>query len=60
MADQASEEGTGLDSDIDDINENYINYINSNPNIVHKLDELVVVDTGTTGHYLTPDSPCNN
>ena len=59
-AGQPSEGGAILDNNIVDINENYINYINSNPNIVHKLDELVVVDTGTTGHYLTPDSPCNN
>ena len=62
MADQASEEGTGLDSDIVDIIENYINYINYNPKLVKEtnVDELAVVDRGTTGYYLTLDSPCDN
>ena len=42
------------------MNENYINYINYNPELVHKVDKLVVADTGTTGNYLTLDSPCDN
>ena len=43
-----------------DINENYINYIQSNPKLVLTKDELAVVDTGTTGHYLTLDLPFSN
>ena len=39
------------------INENYINYIQSNPKLVRPMDDLAVADTGTTGHYLTLDSP---
>ena len=50
----------GLDRDILDIHENYMNYINSNPKIVNRVDELVVADTGKTGNYLTLDYPCNN
>ena len=42
------------------INENYINYIQSNPKLVLPMDDLTVADTGTTGHYLTLDSPCSN
>ena len=52
--------GAGLDKDIVNINENYINYIQSNPTLVKTVDELAVADTGTTGHYLTLDSPYNN
>ena len=44
--------GAGLDSYIVDINENYINYTNSNPKLVNKVDELAVIDTGMTGRYL--------
>ena len=47
--------GAGLDNDVVDIDENYVNYINSNPKLVHKVDELAVEYTGTTGHYLTLD-----
>ena len=50
----------GLDKDIVNINENYINYIQSNPKLVQTVDELAVSDMGTTGHYLTLDSPCGN
>ena len=42
------------------MNENYINYINYNPELVHKVDGLEVTDTGTTGNYLTLDLPCDN
>ena len=49
-----------LDKDIDNINENYIHYIQYNPKLVQTVDELAVEDTGTTGHYLTLDSPCDN
>ena len=52
--------GAELDNDIVNNNENYINYINYNPKLVHTVDELAVADTGTAGHYLTLDSPCNN
>ena len=60
--DQPSEGGAVLDSDIVDINENYIHYINSNPKLVKetKVDELVVAYTGNKVHYLTLDSPCDN
>ena len=47
----------GLDKDIVNINDIYINYIQYNPKLVQ---ELAVVDTGTTGHYLTLDLPCDN
>ena len=50
----------GLDKYIVNINENYINYIQSNPKLVQTVNNLAVADTGTTGHYLTLDSPCNN
>ena len=43
-----------------DINEYYINYIQSNPKLVQPMDDLAVADTGTTGHYLPLDSPCSN
>ena len=49
-----------LDKDIVNINENYINYIQSNPKLVHTMDDIAVGDTGTTGHYLTPDSSYDN
>ena len=52
--------GKGLYKDIVNINENYINYIQSNPKLVQTVDDLAVVDTGTAGHYLTLDLPCNN
>ena len=52
--------GTGLDNNIVDINENYINYTNYNPKLVHKVDGLAVADTGTTRLYLTLDSPWDN
>ena len=54
--------GEVLDSDIVDINKNYINYIHSNPKLVKetKVGELAVADMGTTGHYLNLDSPCEN
>ena len=42
------------------MNENYINYIQSNPKLVRQMDDLELADTGTTGHYLTFESPCNN
>ena len=41
-------------------NENYINYIQSNPKLLKTVDELAVSDTGTTGNYLTLYSPCEN
>ena len=46
--------------DIVNMNENYINYIQYNPKIIQTVDDLAVADTGTTGHYLTLDSPCEN
>ena len=52
--------GAGLDKDIVNINEDYINYIQSNPKILQAMDNLAVADTGTTGNYLTLDSPCDN
>ena len=52
--------GVGLNKDIVNINENYINYIKSNPKLVQPMYDLAVADTGTTGHYLTIDSPCKN
>ena len=52
--------GAGLDKDIVNINENYINYIQSNPKLVQTVYDLAVVDMGTTGHYLTLDLPCDN
>ena len=52
----------GLDSDIVDINENYINYINYNPKPIKEtnVDELAVAETGATGHYPTLDSTYDN
>ena len=41
------------------MNDNYINYIQYNTKIVQTVNELAVADTGTTGHYLTLDSPCD-
>ena len=52
--------GVGLYKYIVNINKNYINYIQSNPKILQTVDDLAVADTGTTGHYLTLDSPCDN
>ena len=52
--------GTGLDKDIININENYMNYIHSNPKLLLTMDDLSVADTETMGHYLTLDSPCSN
>ena len=49
-----------LDKDIVNINENYINDIQSNPKLVKTVDDLAVADMGTTGHYLTLNSQCNN
>ena len=37
-----------------------MNYIQYNPKLVQTMYKLAVVDTGTTGHYLTLDSPCDN
>ena len=42
------------------INESYINYIQSNPKLVLPIDDLAVADTGTTGHYLNLDLPWRN
>ena len=42
------------------MNENYINYIQSNPKLVQTVDDLAVADTRTTGNYLNLDSPCDN
>ena len=42
------------------MNENYIHYIQSNTKLVQTVDELSVADTGTTGHYMTLDSTCDN
>ena len=52
--------GAGLDKYIVNTNENYINYINYNPKLVQIVDNLAVADTGTTGHYLTLNSPWDN
>ena len=46
--------GAGLDEDIVNMNKNYINYIQSNPDLVRTVGELSVADTRTTGHYLAP------
>ena len=40
------------------INENYINCIQSNPKLVLLVEGLEVADTGTMGHYITLNSPC--
>ena len=40
----------GLYKDIVNINENYINYIQSNPKLVLSVEDLAVADRGTTGH----------
>ena len=42
------------------MNENYINYIHSNPKLLHKVDELSVADMETKGNYMTLDLPCEN
>ena len=45
--------GARLDKDIVNINENYINYIQSNPKLLLSVEDLELAFTGTTGHYLT-------
>ena len=60
MAYQPSEGWRYLYNDIVNTNENYINYIKSNTKLVQTVNELSVADTGTTGQYLTLDSPCDN
>ena len=50
----------GVDKDIVNINENSINYIQSNPKLVLSVEDLAVADTGTTGHCLTLNTPCIN
>ena len=52
--------GAGLDNNIFNINENYINYIKSNPKLVQTVDELAAADTGKTWNYPTFDFPCDN
>ena len=52
--------GAGLGKDMVNINENSINYIQSNPKLVQAVDDLAVANTGTTGKYLTLESPCDN
>ena len=42
------------------INENYINYIQSNRKLVLPMDDLEVADTGMMVNYVTLDSPCSN
>ena len=42
------------------INENYLNYIQSNPKLVVSVEDLAVTDTVTTGYYLTLNLPCTN
>ena len=50
----------GLGKDIVNINDNCINYIQSNPKLVLSMDDLALADTGTKVHYLTLDSPYRN
>ena len=50
--------GAGLDKDKVNMNENYINYIQSHHELVLSVEDLAVADTGTTGHYLTLNWPC--
>ena len=52
--------GAGLEKYKVNTNENYINYIQSNPKLVQTVDDLEVADKGTIGNYTTPDSPCDN
>ena len=52
--------GAGLDKYVVNINENDMNYIQSNPKLVQSVDDLAVADTGTTGHYLTLNLPYDN
>ena len=52
--------GAELDKVIVNINENYINYIKSNPKLVQTVDKLAVADTKMTVNYPTLDSPCDN
>ena len=52
--------GAGLDKDMVNMNENYINYIQSNPKLVLQMYDIELADTGRTGNYLTLDSPCIN
>ena len=42
------------------MNENYINYIQSNIKLVQTVDELAVSDTETAGYCLTIDLPYDN
>ena len=42
------------------MNENYINYIQSNPELVLSVKDIEVAHTGTAGHYLTLNLPCSN
>ena len=42
------------------MNENYMNYIQSNPKLVQTVDNIAVADMGTIGHYLTLESPSDN
>ena len=50
----------GVDKDIVNINENSINYIQSNPKLLLSVEDLAVADTGTTGHCLTLNTSCIN
>ena len=50
--------GVGLDKDIVNMNENYINYIQSNPKLALSVEYLAVAGTRTTGHYLTLNLQC--
>ena len=54
--------GVGLDTDVLDINENNINYINYNAKLVEvtDVDELEMAYIVTTGHYLSFVSPYEN
>ena len=52
--------GAGLDKDLFNMNENYINYIQSNPKLVLSVEDTSVADTGTTENCLTLNSPCTN
>ena len=42
------------------MNENYINYIQSNTKKFQTVDQLALADMGTMGHYLNLDLPCEN
>ena len=49
-----------LDNNIVNMNENYINDIKYTTKCLQTVDGLEVAGTGTGGHYLTLDLPCNN